>query len=157
MKKEVYQLVSFFKNDSEIGFHAKLKTQSGKLIDKFVITDYRDSAQFIIEPSAKKLTIEVVEYKRGVFEKDCSYNKEKIDYEHIEKSIIKGTQKQIENCLFSIGCGTANLPQNHPAIKKFKEVHERMMNYIINGYDSYALRNHMEELGGLLGIKMEEA
>ena len=90
------EVISFRRNDSEIGMHLNLKSELSPILiqDVFVCTSYKDCVEYhYCEP--KDLIIEILEVN---------------NHDQISKCIIAGNKRQIESFLIASGEATPNNP-----------------------------------------------
>jgi len=106
------EVISFRRNNGEIGMHLNLKSELPTLIqDAFVCTSYKDCVEYHY-CNAENLLIEILKVN---------------EYDQIEKCIIAGKKEHIESFLIADGHATPN-----HAID-FKTIHfPDELEYVIN-------------------------
>jgi len=102
------EVISFFKRDGEIGINFNLKASIPQIIQEvFVITDYQDCIQYIIDDTCNELYIEIVKVN---------------NHNQVEECIICGNKKQVQGIMLANGEATPDNPIDFKSINLPEEM-----------------------------------
>jgi len=102
------EIISFYKRDGEIGINFNLKASIPQLIqDVFVITDYQDCIEYIVDDTCDNLYIEIVKVN---------------NHNQVEECIICGNKKQVQGVLLANGEATPDNPIDFKSINLPEEM-----------------------------------